>query len=374
MVDAAGTQGCTSLAVPVLSCDLCTAPGTGGKDAISKCSGQYDAANWLLSAEEDIQRDGSSDASDQVQHSFQPTRFDKELVFVAGYACRNPSAWTVFKTWNVELKWMATSAWLQEAVKKSADLHGMLVHHQQVILMQSHHLRDFCKSCLSTACSQLDVFRLQRLVAAVARLTLRQRMQLVFEGYRARFAKIGAITLGDLDYLNQADLTALQLTPVTLDTMVKCMQSGLCKTPIALEFPDAVSRPHMLIKAWLKSFGLGSCASLFDKQGLHTMQDVPMLSEEDMLSWQGRFKQGLPFRKLKKLFASLRLNLWWSQMHANGYLPQNCKSVRDLVLYDVDELCERIHGDCSLRTRRQGFISHNYANMVPTTLMFKQQA
>ncbi len=115
--------------------------------------------------------------------------------------CKPPNrlCWcAVFKTWNVELKWMATSAWLQEAVKKSADLHGMLDHHQQVILMQSHHLRDFCKSCLSTACSQLDVFRLQRLVAAVARLTLRQRMQLVFEGYRARFAKIGAITLGML--------------------------------------------------------------------------------------------------------------------------------------------------------------------------------
>jgi len=58
----------------------------------------------------------------------------------------------------------------------------------------------------------------------------------------------GLLPAGDLDYLNQADLTALQLTPVTLDTMVKCMQSGLCKTPIALEFPDAVSRPHMLIK------------------------------------------------------------------------------------------------------------------------------
>ena len=99
-----------------------------------------------------------------------------------------------------------------------------------------------------------------------------------------------------------------------------------------------------------------------------------MLSEEDMLSWQGRFKQGSPFRKLRTLFASLRLNLWWSQMHANGYLPQNCKRVRDLVLYDVDELCELIYSDCSFRTRRQGFISHIYANMVPTTLMFKQQA
>ncbi len=99
-----------------------------------------------------------------------------------------------------------------------------------------------------------------------------------------------------------------------------------------------------------------------------------MLSRKDMLSWQGRFKQGLPFRKLKKLFASLRLNLWWSQMHTNGYLPQNCKSVRDLVLYDVHELCELIHGDWSLRTSRHGFVSHSYANMVPTTLMFKQQA
>ncbi len=104
----------------------------------------------------------------------------------------------MFKTWHAELKWVETSAWLQEAVTKSAELQGMLDHHQQVVLMQSHHLSDFCKSCLSTACSQLQVSRLQRLVAAVTRLTLRQRMQLVFEGYRARFAKIGAITLGML--------------------------------------------------------------------------------------------------------------------------------------------------------------------------------
>ena len=79
---------------------------------------------------------------------------------------------------------METSAWLQEAATKSADLQGMLDHHQQVVLMQSHHLSDFCKSCLSSACSQLQVSRLHRLVAAVTRLTLRQRMQLVFEGYR----------------------------------------------------------------------------------------------------------------------------------------------------------------------------------------------
>ncbi|KAL0028853.1 hypothetical protein WJX77_001065 [Trebouxia sp. C0004] len=127
--------------------------------------------------------------------------------------------------------------------------------------------------------------RLQRLVAAVTRLSLRQRTQLVFEGYRARFAKIGAITSGDLEYLKQADLMAMQLPPIALDTM-----------------------------EWLETFGLGICPSLFHKQDLHTMQDVPMLSEEDILSWQGRFKQGKPFRKLKKLLASVRLNLWAAYM------------------------------------------------------------
>jgi len=58
----------------------------------------------------------------------------------------------------------------------------------------------------------------------------------------------GLLPAGDLDYLNQADLTTLQLPPVALDTMVECMQSGLCKLPIALEFPDAVRKPWMLIK------------------------------------------------------------------------------------------------------------------------------
>ena len=62
--------------------------------------------------------------------------------------------------------------------------------------MQSHHISDFSKTCLSDADSNLAVRRLQRLATAVARISLRQRMQLVFEGYRARFAQIGAVTAG----------------------------------------------------------------------------------------------------------------------------------------------------------------------------------
>lgn len=73
---------------------------------------------------------------------------------------------------------------------------GYAHHPQQVVLMQSHHISDFSKTCLSDADSNLAVRRLQRLATAVARISLRQRMQLVFEGYRARFAQIGAVTAG----------------------------------------------------------------------------------------------------------------------------------------------------------------------------------
>lgn len=87
---------------------------------------------------------------------------------------------------------------MQEALAQSADLQAMLDHPQQLVLMQSHHTSDFSKTCLSDADSNLAVRRLQRLATAVARISLRQRMQLVFEGYRARFALIGAIMSGTL--------------------------------------------------------------------------------------------------------------------------------------------------------------------------------
>ena len=104
----------------------------------------------------------------------------------------------VFSNWHAELKWVEKSKWVQEALAQSADLQAMLDHQQQVVLMQSHHMSDFCKTCLSEAVSNLAVRRLQRLAIAVARISLRQRMQLVFEGYRARFALIGAIMSGTL--------------------------------------------------------------------------------------------------------------------------------------------------------------------------------
>lgn len=45
---------------------------------------------------------------------------------------------------------------------------------------------------------QIVTARLQQLVTAVSRITLKQRMQLVFQGYIARFAEIGAYCQGAL--------------------------------------------------------------------------------------------------------------------------------------------------------------------------------
>ncbi len=99
-----------------------------------------------------------------------------------------------------------------------------------------------------------------------------------------------------------------------------------------------------------------------------------MLSEADVLEWQGRFARQLPFRKLKKLITSLGVNMWYAQLHAHGFLPQACSSVRDLMVYDLDDLWEHINNDWSLRSSHQGFTAFSYAKMLPTVFMFRQQA
>ena len=98
-----------------------------------------------------------------------------------------------------------------------------------------------------------------------------------------------------------------------------------------------------------------------------------MLSDEDVLLWQPRFKQKLPFRKLRKLLASVPLNMWWAQMCVHSFLPQGSQHLRDFLLYNADELYKLLHGDWALRTSAQGFTFFSYAKMVPSVLMFKQQ-
>lgn len=70
----------------------------------------------------------------------------------------------------------------------------MLDHSEQIVLLQPVQIVQLCSSFLSTSDSALEVRRLQSFAAAIARISLRQRMHLVVHGYQARFARIGVIT------------------------------------------------------------------------------------------------------------------------------------------------------------------------------------
>ena len=197
-----------------------------------------------------------------------------------------------FRSWHADLKSMDNSAWLPKALDRSANLRAMVDHRRQIVLLPASHLADVCKSYQS---STVEVKRMQKPVSAVARVSMQQRMQLVFAGYQARFAKIGAITsgtttacglfiqchshwnesspchdashvqslsshhscsvwrhvrsdmlysaglfAGDLTYLMEDDLSTLCLPKAAHDVMLKCMQLGLCTPPIALELETAI--------------------------------------------------------------------------------------------------------------------------------------
>ena len=66
------------------------------------------------------------------------------------------------------------------------------------LLVQPCHIISFIAEPqqANAATSQLAVARLQRLVTAASRITMQQRMQLVFQGYKARFAEVGVCSQG----------------------------------------------------------------------------------------------------------------------------------------------------------------------------------
>ena len=99
-----------------------------------------------------------------------------------------------------------------------------------------------------------------------------------------------------------------------------------------------------------------------------------MLSRGDVLKWQDKFSVGLPFRKLLKVMQSLPLNIWMAQLHANGLVKPDMRSVRDLALCDMDELWREANKDWSLRTSNHFLARSSYARIVPSLAAFRSQA
>ena len=104
------------------------------------------------------------------------------------------------------------------------------------------------------------------------------------------------------------------------------------------------------------------------------VQDAVMLSRDDVVRWQDKFAVALPFRKLLKVIESLPLNMWVAQLHANGILSSEVRSVQDVVLCDIDELWRQAHSDWSLRHTSISFAASSYARMDTTLAAFRCQA
>ena len=103
-----------------------------------------------------------------------------------------------FEEWHSDLTWMQqVSVWPPGLKAKFKDEQFPWSHH--CLLLQPHHITSFCSknpAKSDAANREIVTARLQRLVTAVSRISLHQRMQLVFQGYKARFAEIGAYCQG----------------------------------------------------------------------------------------------------------------------------------------------------------------------------------
>lgn len=90
-----------------------------------------------------------------------------------------------------------TSSWPAGLKAKFKDESFLWNYH--CLLLQPCHITTFCSEELQQAdapAQQLTCARLQRFVTALSRITMQQRLQLVFQGYKARFAEIGVLCQG----------------------------------------------------------------------------------------------------------------------------------------------------------------------------------
>lgn len=103
-----------------------------------------------------------------------------------------------YKSWHADLTKIMQSPWLQDALNHSVGMPSIVEHVSQFVLLQPQHFAELWPTDLQGSNSSLKTMRRQKIATAAARIGLHQRKRLVFEGYKARFAKVGVITEGML--------------------------------------------------------------------------------------------------------------------------------------------------------------------------------
>lgn len=103
-----------------------------------------------------------------------------------------------FEDWHSEVKWMQQTPVWPAGFKAKFKIEDIPWSYT-CLLVQPCHMISYLKDQeqLTGAPGQhLTIARLQRFVTATSRITMQQRLQLVFQGYRARFAQIGVGSQG----------------------------------------------------------------------------------------------------------------------------------------------------------------------------------
>lgn len=222
-----------------------------------------------------------------------------------------------YEDWHSDLKWMQqTFVWpadLQTQCGAETNLSKFC------ILLQPHHITSYCQSMVQSnqGLSQLDTARQQRLLTAVSRISMHQRMHIVFMGYRARFAEFGVCTrgesgmlnqdsestlfdgiccrcqsqpihltlcmyygmqsdataaccccmlAGDIAFLEMSDVDSLNLPKLAQDTVTSYVQQRLCRPPLLLNLTSMVAYMQMPTKVncQMLSF-VQRCCGIFAK-------------------------------------------------------------------------------------------------------------
>ncbi len=111
-----------------------------------------------------------------------------------------------FEDWHSDLKWMQqTFVWPPGLWSASMSLFAAegtqcgveYSLSKYCILLQPRHITSYCQQFMVQSgrdISQLEIARQQRRLTAVSWISMHQRMQIVFMGFRGRFAKVGVCT------------------------------------------------------------------------------------------------------------------------------------------------------------------------------------
>ena len=262
------------------------------------------------------------------------------IAFIQPYRRLRGSMLAEFEDWHSDVKWMQQTVVWPAALTSQFEADTDLSKH--CILLQPHHITAYCQQFTvqsNRGVSQHDIARRQRLLTAVSRVSMHQRMQIVFMGYRGRFAEVGVCTRGescllscqneafvmlfccphyfsclcicygmqshdslplctccsmladDIAFLDMSDVDTLNLPKLARDTVTAYIQHRLCRPPLVLDCTSTVTDLTKSTKVTCQRllFLLGACVMFANMAWVGICADWAIMlagAAQQLSSWE----------------------------------------------------------------------------------------